>query len=53
VIGSVKSIFSVLADCLGAQPDRPRVLCLTFDDAFNALVVVDIAVIADHCDFSH
>jgi hypothetical protein len=45
VTGSVKCIFSVLAD-------RPRLLYLISDDAYNALVAVDIAVTADRCDFS-
>jgi hypothetical protein len=27
-------------------------LCLTSNDIFNALVVIDIAVTHDHCDFS-
>jgi hypothetical protein len=37
----------------GAQPNRPRLLYLTSDDAFNALVAIDIAVTVVRCDFSH
>jgi hypothetical protein len=37
VTGSVKFIFSVLADRTGARSDRPRLLYLTSDDALNAL----------------
>jgi hypothetical protein len=37
----------------GAHPDRLRLLYLIFDDTFNALIAVDIAVTADCCDFSH
>jgi hypothetical protein len=48
VMGSVKCIFSVLADHPGARPDCPRLIYLTSDDALNA----PIAVIVDHCDFS-
>jgi hypothetical protein len=36
----------------GAQPDRPQLLYLTYDDALNALVAIDIAVTADRCNFS-
>jgi hypothetical protein len=46
---SVKIIFSIHADHPGARPDRPHLLCQTSDDAFNAIIVVDIAVTADHC----
>jgi hypothetical protein len=37
VTGSVKCIFSVLANRPGARPDRPRLLYLTSDDALNAI----------------
>jgi hypothetical protein len=46
---SVKLIFSVHADHPGARPDRPHLLCQTSDDAFNVIIVVDIAVTTDHC----
>jgi hypothetical protein len=36
----------------GAQPDHPRLLYLTSDDEFNVLIVVDIVVTADRCDFT-
>jgi hypothetical protein len=36
----------------GAWPDRLRLLYLTSDDTFNALVAIDIAVTADGSDFS-
>jgi hypothetical protein len=36
----------------GARPNHPRLLYLTSDDAFNALVTVDIAVTAGRYDFS-
>jgi hypothetical protein len=42
VSDSVKFIFSVLAD-------SPRLLYLTSNDAFNALIVVDITINANHC----
>jgi hypothetical protein len=37
----------VLADRLGARPDRPRLFYLTSDGAFNALIAVDIVVIVN------
>jgi hypothetical protein len=46
VPGSVKFIFSVLAN-------SPRLLYLTSDDTFNALIVVDITITADRCVSSH
>ena len=46
VLGSVKFIFSVFVD-------NPRLLYLTSDDTFNALIVVDIAITADRCVSSH
>jgi hypothetical protein len=53
VTGSKKNSFLVSSRTVrGAQPDRPRLLYLTSDDTFNALVAVDIAVTADRCDFS-
>jgi hypothetical protein len=52
VTGSVKFIFSVLTDRLGARPNHPRLLYLISDDTFNALIAVDITVTADRCDFS-
>jgi hypothetical protein len=51
-MGSVKRIFSVLVAVRGARPDHPRLLYQTSDKALNAPVAVDIAVTADHCDFS-
>jgi hypothetical protein len=33
----------------GARPDHPRLLYLTSDDAFNALIAVDIVVTIDRC----
>jgi hypothetical protein len=45
VSGSVKFIFSVLAD-------RSLLFYLISDDAFNALIDVDIDVTADSCDFN-
>jgi hypothetical protein len=52
VKGSVKCIFSVLADCPRCTASHPRLLYLTSDDTLNALVAVDIVVTADRCDFS-
>jgi hypothetical protein len=36
----------------GAQPDRSQLRYLTSDDAFNALIAVDIVVTANCCDFN-
>jgi hypothetical protein len=44
---SVKLIFSILADRPGIWSDHPRLLYMTSNDAFNALIVVDIFVTAD------
>jgi hypothetical protein len=52
VMGLVKYILASSRTVRGARSNRPRLLCLTSDDAFNALVVVDIAVTADRCDFN-
>jgi hypothetical protein len=46
--GGYQPSLGVLGVPLIMVPDSPRLLCLTSDDAFNAL----IAVIADRCDFS-
>jgi hypothetical protein len=34
---------------LGSRSDRPRLFYLIFDDTFNALITVDIAVTTNHC----
>jgi hypothetical protein len=52
VTGSVKYIFSVLADRPGCTPDHPQLFYLTSDDTFNTLVAIDIGVTTDRCDFS-
>jgi hypothetical protein len=49
---SVKCILASSWTILGARLDRPRLLYLTSDDTFNALIAVDIVISADHCDFS-
>jgi hypothetical protein len=36
----------------GARLDHPRLLYLTSNNAFNALIAIDIVITADHCDFS-
>jgi hypothetical protein len=52
VTGSVKFILASSRTIRGAQPDPPRLFYLTTDDAFNALIAIDIVVTDDRCDFS-
>jgi hypothetical protein len=49
VTGSVKFISSVLANRPGCTGGSSRLLYLTSDNIFNALIAVDIAFTADHC----
>jgi hypothetical protein len=52
VMGSIKLIFSILADRPRCSTRPSVTVYLTFDNAFNALIAVDIAITIDHCDFS-
>jgi hypothetical protein len=52
VTGSVKCILASSRTVRGAHPNCPWLLYLTSDDAFNALVAIDIGVMANRCDFS-
>jgi hypothetical protein len=52
VEGWVKCILASSQIVRGALLDCPWLLYLTSNDAFNALVAVDIAVTVDHCNFS-
>ena len=52
VTSSIKFIFSVLANRPRCTVDCQRLLYLTSDDAFNALIAIDIAITANRCDFS-
>jgi hypothetical protein len=47
MLGSVKFIIGSSQTVRSAQPDYPRLLYLTSDDVFNALIAIDIAVDAD------
>jgi hypothetical protein len=48
----VKFILASSRTVRGAWSDHPRLLYLTSNDVFNALIAVDIAIIAECCDSS-